>query len=194
MEFALQLDDEFSTLGRDLSLLPYLILPRFSCLLVDVFVFLRLVHHLPQLVSQCLPGVISLTRRLREFLHYLGDLLRYVEYARLHLSNLEYDLLVVVSESVHLLCILRLDVCEGFVFILCYVAISRIIVCLVLSRHRLEPSNLHGEYVLSPERMVRLLRASILRVWVARLDAVVVGEQVSDGISMVVSVAHDADL
>ena len=142
---------------------------------MDVFVFLRLIHHLLQFVTQCLSGVICFICRLSEFLHDFSNLLRYVEYARLNLCNLEYDLLVVISEFVHLFCVLRLDVFEGFFFILCDIAISRIIVCLLLSWHGLESSNLHGEYVLPSEQgIVFLLWTYILRMRVARLDTIIV--------------------
>ena len=148
MQFALELDYQFSALGGYLGLLPDFQLPYLPRLLVDRFALLRLLHHHLQFLTKRDPRLAGLPGRGREALHDAVDLLRYLEDALLDLRYLCDDLPVVICEFDELFCVLGLYGLESFFFLLCHVAVIGVLIAadlVLLSWYRLETPNLNIE-------------------------------------------------
>ena len=198
MQFALELDNEFSALGGDLGLLPDFQLPCLPRLLVDSFALLRLLHHHLQFLPKRDSRLAGLLGGSREALHDAVDLLRHLEDALLDLRYFCDDLPIVISEFAELFCVLGLYGLESFFFLLCHVAVIGVLIAadlVLLSWYRLETPNLN----------IERLAENFLDIWAHCLGAsvaedvdaiaVMAREQIGDrGPVWVVAMAHDSDL
>ena len=199
VKFTLQLHDELGTLRADRCLLPNLVFPSLSRLLVNLSVCVCLLHDLLQVITECLPGIVRFGGGLVELAHYVGDLLSDFEDALLDLPDLLNDLSVVGCESFRLVCVLSLDVPDRFFLVVSNVAIVGFIAVelFVLGLHGLVASDRSKEVLLGGSTAplagkgthTRLMLAIIFYAALVRRR-----EEIGDGWLVVVLVAYDAHL